>query len=78
MVCHSVRLWYGEPNAISNAVGYAKFFSWSAWPFRMIFTRASAVDTMLTVPRSFLFFYGRACSQPYEGANLSRGANTRF
>jgi hypothetical protein len=20
-------LWYGEPNAISNAVGYAKFFS---------------------------------------------------
>jgi len=23
------RLWYGEPNAISNAVGYAKFFSHS-------------------------------------------------
>ena len=21
------RLWYGEPNGISNAVGYAKFFS---------------------------------------------------
>jgi hypothetical protein len=21
------RLWYGEPNAINNAVGYAKFFS---------------------------------------------------
>jgi hypothetical protein len=21
------RLWYGDPNAISNAVGYAKFFS---------------------------------------------------
>jgi hypothetical protein len=21
------RLWYAEPNAISNAVGYAKFFS---------------------------------------------------
>ena len=21
------RLWYGEPNAISNAVGYAKFLS---------------------------------------------------
>jgi hypothetical protein len=21
------RLWYGEPNATSNAVGYAKFFS---------------------------------------------------
>jgi hypothetical protein len=22
-----VRLWYGEPNAISNAIGYAKFYS---------------------------------------------------
>ena len=21
------RLWYGEPNAISNAIGYAEFFS---------------------------------------------------
>jgi hypothetical protein len=24
-------LWYGEPNAISNAVGYAKFFSRSRY-----------------------------------------------
>jgi hypothetical protein len=21
------RLWYGKPNAVSNAIGYAKFFS---------------------------------------------------
>ena len=21
------RLWYGEPNALSNAIGYGKFFS---------------------------------------------------
>jgi hypothetical protein len=21
------RLWYGEPDAVSNAIGYAKFFS---------------------------------------------------
>jgi hypothetical protein len=21
------RLWYGEPNAIANAIGYAKFYS---------------------------------------------------
>jgi len=21
------RLWYGEPNAINNAIGYAKFYS---------------------------------------------------
>jgi hypothetical protein len=29
MRCHSVALWYGEPNAVSNAVGYAKFYSCS-------------------------------------------------
>jgi hypothetical protein len=27
MRCHFARLWYGEPNAISNAIGHAKFFS---------------------------------------------------
>ena len=27
MCCPSGRLWYGEPDAISNAIGYAKFFS---------------------------------------------------
>src|SRR5207248_10237962 len=36
------------------------------------------IDTLLTVPRSFLFFHGRSCSQPCEGANLSRWANTRL
>ncbi len=27
MCCHFGRLWYGEPNAASNAIGYAKFRS---------------------------------------------------
>jgi hypothetical protein len=27
MRCHSVRCGYGEPNAITNAIGYAKFYS---------------------------------------------------
>ncbi len=27
MRCLFGRLWYGEPDAVSNAVGYAKFFS---------------------------------------------------
>jgi hypothetical protein len=27
MRCHFGRLWYGEPDAISNAVSYAKFRS---------------------------------------------------
>ena len=25
------RLWYGEANAVSNAIGYAKFFRRSHW-----------------------------------------------
>ncbi len=25
--CPFGRLWYGEPNAITNAIGYAKFYS---------------------------------------------------
>jgi hypothetical protein len=24
MCCYSARLWHGEPDAISNAIGYAK------------------------------------------------------
>jgi hypothetical protein len=27
MRCHFGRLWYGEPNAIRNAIDYAKFYS---------------------------------------------------
>jgi hypothetical protein len=27
MRCHSVRLWYAEPDAVANAIGYAMFFS---------------------------------------------------
>jgi hypothetical protein len=27
MRCHSVVLWYGEPNAIGNAIGYAKHYN---------------------------------------------------
>jgi hypothetical protein len=30
LICDALpfgRLWYGEPNAVSNAIGYAKFYS---------------------------------------------------
>ena len=27
MRCHSVGLWYGGPNAISNVIGYAEHYS---------------------------------------------------
>jgi hypothetical protein len=37
------RLWYGEPNAISNAVGYAKFYSRSHHAVICIFDEAGTV-----------------------------------
>jgi len=27
MRCLSASLWFGEPDAVSNAIGYAKFYS---------------------------------------------------
>ncbi|MFZ3375202.1 MAG: hypothetical protein WA183_06585 [Chthoniobacterales bacterium] len=37
------RLWYDEPNAISNAVGYAKFFSRSHSAVIRVFDESGAV-----------------------------------
>ena len=37
------RLWYGEPNAISNAIGYAKFFSRSHGAVIRVYDGAGAV-----------------------------------
>ncbi len=37
------RLWYGEPNAISNAVGYAKFFSRSHDAVICVYDEAGSV-----------------------------------
>jgi len=34
------RLWYGEPNAISNAIGYAKFYSRSHHTVIRVFDEA--------------------------------------
>ena len=36
------RLWYGEPDAISNAIGYAKFYSRSHYAVIRIFDAAGA------------------------------------
>jgi hypothetical protein len=40
------RLWYVEPNAISNAVGYAKFFSRSHDAVIRVFDEAGNVIEM--------------------------------
>jgi len=37
------RLWYGEPNAVSNAVGYAKFYSRSRDAVIRVYDEASNV-----------------------------------
>ncbi len=37
------RLWYGEPNAISNAIGYAKFYSRSHDAVIRVFDEAGNV-----------------------------------
>ena len=37
------RLWYAEPNAISNAVGYAKFFSRSHKALIRVFDESGTV-----------------------------------
>jgi hypothetical protein len=34
------RVWYGEPDAISNAIGYAKFFSRSHDPVIRVYDEA--------------------------------------
>src|SRR5690348_8879355 len=40
------RLWYGEPNAISNAIGYAKFFSRSHDAMIRVYDEAGNVIEM--------------------------------
>jgi hypothetical protein len=37
------KLWYGEPNAITNAIGYAKFFSRSRDAVIRVYDEASNV-----------------------------------
>jgi hypothetical protein len=37
------RLWYSEPNAISNAIGYAKFFSRSHYTVIRVYDAARNV-----------------------------------
>ena len=39
------RLWYGEPDAISNALGYAKFFSRSHAVIRVYDEAGNVIET---------------------------------
>jgi hypothetical protein len=45
------RLWYGEPNAITNAIGYAKFYSRSHDAVIRVFTEAgNVIGFLLLLP----------------------------
>jgi hypothetical protein len=37
------RLWYGEPNAVSNAIDYAKFYSRHIWHGEITFDNDRAL-----------------------------------
>jgi hypothetical protein len=47
------RLWYGEPNAISNAKGYAKFYSRSHDAVIRVYDEAGNVIGFLIQKRVF-------------------------
>jgi len=42
------RLWYSEPNAISNAIGYAKFFSRSCVAAIRVYVQQATIFSCLT------------------------------
>jgi hypothetical protein len=39
------RLWYGEPNAISSAIGYAKFYSRSHDAVIRVYDAGNVIET---------------------------------
>jgi len=41
MRCHSVGLWYAAPNAASNAIDYAKFYSRSHYAVIRVYDEAA-------------------------------------
>jgi hypothetical protein len=53
------RLWYSEPNAISNAIGYAKFYNRSQDVAIRVYDEAgNVIETHKHTP----LFYAIACS----------------
>jgi hypothetical protein len=62
------RLWYGEPNAISNAVGYAKFRSRSHRAvIRVYDDTGNVIETHGARSRVQRAMNGLAILQPFSG-----------
>jgi hypothetical protein len=61
------RLWYGEPNAISNAIGYAEHRSRSHGAVIRIFDGAGNVIETHSGRRP----YGTNCQVSFSGVSLS-------
>jgi hypothetical protein len=49
------RLWYGEPNAINNAIGYARFFSRSHGAVIHVYDEAAEGSERFQRPPAFTF-----------------------
>jgi hypothetical protein len=47
------RLWYGEPNAVSNAIGYAQFYSRSHGAVIRVYDAARQTDRNARPQRRF-------------------------
>jgi hypothetical protein len=56
------RLWYAEPNAINNAIGYAKFFSRSHDAVIRVFDEVGKVRLARAHPLKFGFNCGESVS----------------
>jgi hypothetical protein len=60
------RLWYGEPNAITNAIGYGKFFSRSHPAVIRVYDEAGSViekhEQVGDFNRSLFFIASCVCS----------------
>src|SRR2546430_8681006 len=55
------RLWYGEPNAISNTTGYAKFYSRSHDAVIRVFDESGATGRSKSIFLRFILMVNRTC-----------------
>jgi len=62
------RLWYGEPNAISNTTGYAKFYGRSHDAVIRVFDESGATGRSKSILR-FILMVNRT-SRPVRSANV--------
>ena len=70
------RLWYGEPNAVSNAIGYAKFFSRSHDAVIRVYDEAGSVIKAHSTRASSKSVFRLAAI--HDSATLTAGYNRNY